>query len=56
MPSVDSVNKTYAHSACPVPGSVLGAENTVVSKTDEVPLLMTLLFYGGCQKLMQDSE
>ena len=36
MPSIDSVNKTYAHSACPVPGSVLGAENTVVSKTDQV--------------------
>ena len=36
MPSIDSVNKTYAHSACPVPGSVLGAENTVVSKTDQM--------------------
>lgn len=36
MPSIDSVNKTHAHSACLVPGSVLGAENTVVSKTEQV--------------------
>ena len=46
MPSIDSVNKTYAHSACPVPGSVLGAENTVVSKTEQVLALWSWYAIG----------
>ena len=46
MPSIDSVNKTYANSVCPVPGSVLGAENTMVSKTDQVLALWSWYAIG----------
>ena len=46
MPSIDSVNKTYAHSASPMPGSVLGAENTVVSKTEQVLALWSWYAIG----------
>ena len=46
MPSIESVNKTYAHSACPVPGSVLGAENTVESKTEQVLALWSWYAIG----------
>lgn len=42
MPSIDSVNKTYA--VCSVPGGVLGAKDAGVSETDQALALYS--FYA----------
>lgn len=49
MPSIDSVNKTYAVSS--MPGGVLGAEDAGMSETDQAPVLHSFRAIGRVPEL-----